>query len=347
VVSSVAVVIPCHNYGHYLRDCVDSVLEQQPGVDARVLVIDDASTDDSAQVAKQIAADDPRVDVIAHPVNKGHLATYNEGLLDWADGDYAALLSADDLLTPGALTRACALLDAHQGAGFVYGHPVHFQHPGPPPAARTRVRGWSVWPGQWWLERRFREANGCITSPEVVMRLPLLKRVGGFDARLPQTADIELWMRLAAHADVGYLRGPDQAYYRVHKQNMSKTRSLMVNFAQRRLAYEVMLERCAGALPDPQRLSGLVHRELARQALWRAARAYDRGQTAEVPVDELEAFARECWPEVTELSAYRSLQLRRRIGPRVMPYLQPLILRAAVRKGREKLWWYSWRRRGI
>jgi hypothetical protein len=64
-------------------------------------------------------------------------------------------------------------------------------------------------------------------------------------------------------------------------------------------------------------------------------------------VDDLSAFARECWPEVTELNTYRSLQLRRRIGPRVMPYLQPLILTAAVRKGREKWWWYSWRRRGI
>ena len=249
--SSVSVVIPCYNYGHYLKDCVGSALKDQPGVDVQVLVIDDASGDESAQVAKQLAADDPRVEVVVHPVNRGHLATYNEGLLDWATGDYAVLISADDQLTPGALTRACALLDAHPEVGFAYGHPLHFQHPGPLPPARTKVRGWSVWPGHWWLERRFREANGCITSPEVVMRTSLLKRLGGFDARLPQTGDIELWMRLAAYADVGYVRGADQAYYRVHKRNMSKSRTLLMNLAQRRLAYEVMLERCAGALPDP------------------------------------------------------------------------------------------------
>src|SRR5689334_14702632 len=110
--SSVSVVIPCYNYGHYLQECVGSVLAEQPEVDVRVLIIDDASADDSAQVAKQIAADDPRVDVIVHSTNLGHLTTYNEGLLDWANGDYAVLLSADDQLTPGALTRACALLDA-------------------------------------------------------------------------------------------------------------------------------------------------------------------------------------------------------------------------------------------
>ena len=137
--SSVSVVIPCYNYGHFLPDCVNSVLTDQPGVDIRVLVIDDASTDDSAQVAKQIAANDSRVEVITHSLNAGHLATYNEGLLDWADGDYAVLLSADDQLTPGALSRACALLDAHPEVGFSYGHPVWFKHPGPPPPARMQA----------------------------------------------------------------------------------------------------------------------------------------------------------------------------------------------------------------
>ena len=37
-----------------------------------------------------------------HPVNRGHIATYNEGL-EWASGDYLLVLSADDMLTPGAL----------------------------------------------------------------------------------------------------------------------------------------------------------------------------------------------------------------------------------------------------
>jgi cellulose synthase/poly-beta-1,6-N-acetylglucosamine synthase-like glycosyltransferase len=204
----VSVVIPCYKYGSYLADCTASVLTGQPGVDVRVLIIDDASPDDSAVQAKQIAAADDRVQVLVHPVNAGHLATYNEGLLQWADGNYAVLLSADDRLTPGALSRACALLEAHPEVGFAYGHPVHFMHPGPPPPARTAVRGWTTWPGRWWLEQRFRTANGCITSPEVVMRTSVLREVGGFDPRLPHTGDIELWMRLAAHADVGYCPTP-------------------------------------------------------------------------------------------------------------------------------------------
>ena len=52
--SSVSVVIPCYRYGHFLRQAVSSVLDDQPGLDVRVLIIDDASPDDSAEVAQKI-----------------------------------------------------------------------------------------------------------------------------------------------------------------------------------------------------------------------------------------------------------------------------------------------------
>ena len=111
---SVSVVIPCYQYGHFLPDCVRSVLDQE-GVDVRVLIIDDASPDDSAEVALRLAADDQRVEARVHEVNQGHIATYNEGLLGWADGDYSVLISADDLMTPGSLARATAVMEADPG----------------------------------------------------------------------------------------------------------------------------------------------------------------------------------------------------------------------------------------
>ena len=113
----VSVIIPCYKYAHFLEDAVASVLEHQDGVDVRVLIIDDASPDASAAVARAIAARDPRVEVIVHETNQGNIATFNEGLLDWADGDYCLLMSADDRATPGALRRAADLLDAHPQAG--------------------------------------------------------------------------------------------------------------------------------------------------------------------------------------------------------------------------------------
>src|SRR3954453_21056063 len=147
---TVSVVIPCYKYGRYLPDCVRSVLDQE-GVDARVLIIDDASPDDSAEVALRLAAEDERVEARIHEVNRGHIATYNEGLLEWADGDYSVLLSADDLLTPGSLARAAAVLTEHPDVGFVYGHALKWTDGTPPPVPRERQTGVTVWSGPQWL----------------------------------------------------------------------------------------------------------------------------------------------------------------------------------------------------
>jgi glycosyltransferase involved in cell wall biosynthesis len=338
--TSVSVVIPCYKYGQFLEEAVSSVLDDQVGVDVRVLIIDDASPDDSADVARKIAARDPRVDVIVHATNKGNIATFNEGLLEWADGDYCALVSADDQLTPGALRRARDLLDAHPDVGFVYGHALWVAHGAQLPTARVRVRGSSVWPGRWWLERLFRQGENPITSPEVVMRTSILKRVGGFDPRLPHAADMELWMRLAANADVGFLRGVDQAYYRLHQENMRKGYSRLMDLRERRAVYETVLDGYGETLPDAKGLSDIVGRQLAREALWDAGRAYGWRGAQQSHVEELTAFAAECWPEASRQPLYRTLQSRKRIGPRAATFMFT----------HKAQWWLrrrSWKYRGV
>lgn len=338
--SSVSVVIPCYKYGHFLEETVSSALDDQPGVDVRVLIIDDASPDDSGEMARKIAARDPRVEVIVHETNKGNIATFNEGLLEWADGDYCTLLSADDLLTPGALQRARDLLDAHPSVGFVYGHALWFTDGLPLPAARTRARGWFVRSGRWWLERHFRQGENPITSSEVVMRTSTLKRVGGFDPRLPHAADMELWMRLAANADVGYVRGVDQVYYRVHQENMRKGYSWLMDLQERRAVYETVLDRVGDKLPKSKCTRDVVLRQLGREALWDAGRAYGWRGTKRVEVDELTAFAADCWPDVTRLALYRNLQSRRRMGIRAAGFMLT----------HKAQWWLrrrSWKYRGI
>ena len=76
---TVSVIVPCYNYAEFLPRCLGSILDQ-PDVDVSVLVIDDCSSDDTPAVAAALAASDPRVEVRRHEVNKGHIATYNEGL---------------------------------------------------------------------------------------------------------------------------------------------------------------------------------------------------------------------------------------------------------------------------
>lgn len=344
--SRVDVVIPCYNYGKFLPDCVTSVLDDQPGSDVRVLIIDDASQDDSADIARKLAASDSRVEVVVHPANRGSIATYNEGVMDWAQSDYSVQISADDMLTPGALRRATEFLDKHPNVGFLYGHVVEFRA-GEPPTPRLKCRMQRVFPGHRWLERRFKEPVNHIASPEVVVRTSLQHQVGGYDPALGHTGDAEMWMRLAAHADVGYL-GVDQAYYRRHDTNMSHAMNDdLVRFTQLQAAYDTVLRRCTAMLPDRDDLSRTVHRRLAHEALWIALRAYDRHRTDRVPVDELVAFAFRCWPDAASLGIYRSLQLRRFIGPSLMPYFQPLIWSAVVRDLSDRFHRYSWEHQGI
>ncbi|MGN6102788.1 MAG: glycosyltransferase family 2 protein, partial [Devosia sp.] len=184
----VSVVIPCYNYGHYLRQCVGSVTEHQTGVEVEVIIVDDKSTDDSLTVARAIAAEDKRVRVIAHPHNNGNIANYNFGH-DAATWEFVLLLSADDLVTPGALTRASALLAAEPGVGLVYGNAIHFDGELPPP--RTEGRTWIIWPGVDWLRDRCRMGYNVVASPEVVMRLSVVRAVGGYRSDLPHAGDFE------------------------------------------------------------------------------------------------------------------------------------------------------------
>jgi glycosyltransferase involved in cell wall biosynthesis len=115
--SGVDVVVPCYNYARFLPRCVSSILDQQD-VNVRVLIIDDASSDDTPQVGQRLAELDPRVEFRRHDVNCGHIATYNEGLLGWASAKYSLLLSADDMLAPAALARATRLMDRHGDVGI-------------------------------------------------------------------------------------------------------------------------------------------------------------------------------------------------------------------------------------
>jgi len=343
--SQISVVIPCYNYGEYLPECVASVLDDQPGSDVRVLIIDDASPDGSGEVARKLAAADDRIEVIVHPENRGHVATFNEGIMDWADGEYCLLLSADDKLTPGALRRATQLLDAHPEVGFAYGLVLMFNQDEPPPTASTRLRGTTIWPGRWWLRHMFRVGGNPVATPTVVVRTSLQHRVGPYDSEQPHTGDLDMWLRLSVYADVGFIRA-DQAYYRLHGSNMSSGYTTPMDMRERRLAYDGLLERSGSDLPEARALAELVRRRFAQEALQEAKRASGRPGAAQV-IHELEAFAVDSWPTAVSLPAYRSLQLYQHIGSHLKPYARPLLCSVVAHDFR--LWrrWRTVHRHGI
>lgn len=268
------VVVPCYNYGHHLPQLLAGLFDQ-PGVDVGVIIVDDSSPDGSGEVAERLAESDSRITVIRHARNAGHIQTYNDGLTA-ADGEYVVLLSADDLLPAGALTRAIALMQHHPSVGLVYGYALPFFSDEPPPVS-GQVRNWSVWSGQDWLAKSARQARSFIMSPEVVMRTQTLRETGLYDRRLPHSADLDLWLRTALNWDVGRVNGPPQALYRVHQANMHLTTyaGWITDLRERLTTFDLLYDEHAPDRPDVQALRPATNRALAKDALRRAGEQTD------------------------------------------------------------------------
>lgn len=342
----VSVVIPCYNYGHFLVDCVQSALSQN-NVEVEVIVVDDASTDDSAEVADRLAAKDRRVTVLRHDRNSGQVAAFNNGF-SVSTGEFVVRIDADDMLTPGSLARAVALFDAFPSVGFVYGNPRHFKT-AHPPRPKLRVRSWSVWSGHDWLAERCRRGWNVITSPEVVIRASTLRKAGPLSPRLKFGMDMELWLRLATVADIARIDGPDQAFHRDHPTSLSETLGAgkALDIKERREVFATVFEGLGAQLPDGKDLHNTAKKTLASEALEEACRAYDRGRLKTINVEEWVAFALETYPEAKSLPEWRALERRRWVGPAASPFM-PIFFPRIVRRGlRYRFFYYRWARTGI
>ena len=335
---TVSVVIPCFNYAHFLPLAVGSALGQE-GVDVEVIVVDDASTDASLQVAGDLAAEHVAVTVVSHATNQGPVATFNDGL-ELASGEFLVRLDADDQLTPGSLLRSTALARAYPSVGLVYGHPRHFRDE--PPAPRSRIRSWTLWPGREWLAHRCRSGFNVITSPEVLMRSSIVQRVGG-QQPLAHTHDMEMWFRIAAFSDVARIDGPDQAWHRDHPDSLSaRMVDDMVDLFERRDAFDVLFRGPAGEIPEAAALQWLAQRSLARDALDRACHLYDRGNATQESVGILVDFAREVEPPGVTLPGWRAVRRRSELGParvRRRPWYTAAALRRRLRNEIMHLRW--------
>ncbi len=342
---TVSVIVPCYNYGHLLEGCVASVLAQQ-GVDVQLLIIDDCSTDGSAAVGRGLAGLDGRIEFRQHRENAGLIATANEGL-EWARGDYVVLLSSDDLLVPGSLSRAASVMDKHPNVGLVYGRAQLAPEGQPIAAATGRWRSTKVWSGSDWIRLRCRSGYNCISSPEVVVRGSVQRAVGGYDPGCHHTSDLNMWLRIAAVADVAYVRGVPQAIYRIHGDSMLRSQMApMIDLGERRAAFDRFFAVGAAQLDRPGRLQAMAGRALARQALWQASRSVDRGVSDGI-VEELTDFALDVCPEAPRLREWRGLRLRQRIGAGRSLGFFPFVLTGAAHRLYSHVTRLRWRLTGI
>lgn len=291
----VSVVIPCYNYGHYLAGCVESVVAHQGRTPVEVVIVDDESTDDTEQVGRDLARRHRGVTYVRHEQNLGHIRTYNHGL-SLVRGEFVALLSADDALTPGSLTRAATVLTDHPDVAVVYGPVEHVYDA----STDLRPQRWAdessayrttVLPGRSWSADVARSARNPIASPEAVVRTALHRSVGGYRPDLPHSGDLEMWLRLSTVGDVARIHGPAQAVRRMHQANMSDAYTIISDLEETEEAFGVFDAYACLAWPSLPSLLPRVHSVLARRALRLALDAVAAGaDDAQVRAKEALAF---------------------------------------------------------
>jgi hypothetical protein len=260
----VDVVVPCYNYGRFLPACVRSVLEQSVN-DVRVLIIDDASPDGSRFVAAALAKADPRISVIAHDRNEGHIRTYNEGI-SWASADYFLLLSADDLLVPGALRRAVDIMDDNPDVVLTHGEGIAWHDDEPLPVIAPN-------PGYTWSRHNLMNAicataTNLVATPTAIGRTRVQRAIGGYKESLPHSGDMEMWLRFAACGAVARIDAV-QAIYRKHASAMSNAyfARMLSDYRQREQAFDSFFGEYADRLANAGALQSQARRTMANQAL--------------------------------------------------------------------------------
>jgi glycosyltransferase involved in cell wall biosynthesis len=272
--ASIDVAVPCYQYGRFLRDSVGSILSQAVG-NLRVLIIDNASTDNSLEVANQLASEDPRVGVCAHRTNLGHHASYNEAI-EWASADYFTLLDADDLLAPGCLARAITIMEQHPNVVFVYGQEqaASFAAREQPPFDPSNLEAsWTILDSRTILEELChvvdRIVPGLNPGTTIVRRTNVQKKIGYYRKEIAHADDLEMWLRLASAGDVARTSAI-HGIRRLHGSQVSEAyREIpLYLFTQRHEAFASFFQHEGRSMPNAKSLNRLVRTKLAKEALW-------------------------------------------------------------------------------
>lgn len=192
----VSVIMPTYNHASFVSEAIESVLAQQ-GVDFELLIADDGSQDDTVAVAR--THHDPRIRITANPVNRGACVVVNE-LIASAQGEYIALLNSDDAwATPTKLAAQVRLLDSQPDIGASFGRAAFMDRDGQAMAKGDVAFGHAFDQGNRsqaeWI-RRFFEHGNCLCHPTMLIRKRCYDELGGYNNRLRQLPDFDMWVRL-------------------------------------------------------------------------------------------------------------------------------------------------------
>jgi len=267
---TVSFVVPCYKLGHFLAECVGSVLSQTYG-DWELLIMDDCSPDHTTEVAKSFY--DRRVKHIRNEQNLGLVNNFNKGI-SLSRGKYVWIISADDYLRrPYALERYVNLMEKHPTVGYTYCPAAKVEN-GRETEIQLSDGKDRIIKGHDFV-RRLLEGN-LILAPTAIVRRECYEQMGVFPTApvwageqldFNWAQDWYLWCLFALSFDVGYFAEP-MVCYRLHHLSITST-----------LTQHESLRRCVAAdIAVPwmikQKADEFGLREVSRYCLYGIAKAY-------------------------------------------------------------------------
>lgn len=198
----VSVCLLVYNHVGVLESTLDSVLAQSL-TGFELIVSDDNSTDGSWELVRRRAAADRRITALRTPRNLGMPGNANFAVRH-STRPLLALLHHDDLYRPDLLEKWLGVMQRHPDIGFVFNSYAVYEQ------ARTYEHPFVAerLDGKRFLERHLFPRWGCPVRGTAMIRRSHFDAIGGLREQFGLLADVDLWMRLAARADVGYVPEP-------------------------------------------------------------------------------------------------------------------------------------------
>jgi hypothetical protein len=308
----VAVLIPTYNRARWLGGAIDSILAQTYG-DFRLIVSDNASTDDTAEVVARY--DDPRLSYVRRERNCGLNAHYNSWF-EAIDADFLYIVPDDDRLLPDALELTLAALEANPRAALVHGQVDVVDEDGAVIAAAhdmTGLTGDATETGREFI-RRSMEMSYRVHASTVLLRTAAVRTVL-LDERDYPVTDLGHWMRVALDWELVYLARPI-ARYRIHDGAYSAGAAQVTEggyiqgteriekFLEVKLRF---LDEHGGQLADMSALRRAAERAFRRELIEHAAHATFPERRLGPTVRTLRACARRDRATLREPAAVRLL----------------------------------------
>jgi glycosyltransferase involved in cell wall biosynthesis len=264
----------------FLAEAIDSVLGQTYR-DLELVVVDDGSTDRSAEIADRVARATPeRVRLVRHADcgSRGMSAARTLGV-QAARGGLIAFLDADDVWLPGKIAEQVAVLDAHPAAGMVYGRTQMWRSWDPDAARSDSFCDLGVAPDRLYpplrllpqlLENRVQSPTTC----NALVRRSAYEEAGGFEAPFSGLYEDQVFFAKLYLRSATYVSSRFWARYRRHEANEPRERFSYARYYRERRAFLEWLAEHLADLPVDDAVAAVLACELRRaQHPYRAALA--------------------------------------------------------------------------